>query len=421
MWAIEFFIADPRLAFLALGSVVLSVTGAEALYADMGHFGRKPIAVSWLYLVFPCLMLNYMGQGALLLSDPAAIANPFFLMAPEWARLPLVGLATLATIIASQAVISGAFSVTQQAVQLGLLPRLKILHTSARAAGQIYIPAVNWTLLILVVMLVVGFGSSTALASAYGIAVTGTMFITTCMIGVLAFAVWRWNGWLAGIVTGTFLIIDGAYFASNLTKIPDGGWFPLLVGVVVFTLLTTWAKGRRLVRDRLHEATMPLAVFVRSAKASAIHVPGTAVFMDSAAEGVPPALLHNIKHNRVLHERNILLTVRVGNVPWIESEARAQVQDLGDGFWRIILHYGFMQDIDVPADLKRIACCGPQFRMMETSFFLGRQTLISADRPGMSIWREKLFAVMARNAESAMAFFKLPTNRVVELGSQVEI
>ena len=420
-WALQFFLLDPRLAFLALGSVVLAVTGAEALYADMGHFGRKPIAISWLYLVFPCLMLNYMGQGALLLSDPAAIANPFFLMAPESVRLPLVGLATLATIIASQAVISGAFSVTQQAVQLGFLPRLKILHTSARAAGQIYIPMVNWTLLVLVVMLVLGFRSSSALASAYGIAVTGTMFITTCMIGVLAIAVWRWNRWVAGIGTGVFLIIDGAYFASNLTKIPDGGWFPLLVGLIAFTLLTTWAKGRRLVRERLHEAALPLGVFVRSAKASAVRVPGTAVFMDSATDGVPPALLHNLKHNRVLHERNVLLTARVGNVPWIEEAARSEVHDLGDGFWRVILHYGFMQDIDVPADLQRIDCCGPRFRMVDTSFFLGRQTLISANRPGMSIWREQLFALMVRNSESAMAFFKLPTNRVVELGSQVEI
>jgi KUP system potassium uptake protein len=421
IWAVRFFAADPHLAFLALGSVVLAVTGAEALYADMGHFGRKPIAVSWLYLVFPCLMLNYLGQGALLLSDPKAIANPFFLMAPEWARLPLVGLATAATIIASQAVISGAFSVTQQAVQLGFLPRFKILHTSARAAGQIYIPAVNWVLLALVVMLVVGFKSSTALASAYGIAVTGTMFLTTCMIGVLAFAVWRWNRWLAAAVTGTFLVIDGAYFASNLTKIPDGGWFPLVIALTVFTLLTTWARGRVLVRERLHQSAMPLSVFIRSAGTSAIRVAGTAVFMDSTGEGVPPALLHNIKHNRVLHDRNILLTVRVANVPWVDADARIDVAELGDGFWRITLNYGFMQEIDVPADLKRITACGPQIRMMETSFFLGRQTLISADHPGMSIWREKLFALMTRNAESAMSFFKLPTNRVVELGSQVEI
>jgi KUP system potassium uptake protein len=420
-WAFHFFMADPGLAFLALGSIVLAVTGAETLYADMGHFGRKPIAVSWLYLVFPCLMLNYMGQGALLLSTPEAIANPFYLMAPEWARLPLVALATMATIIASQAVISGAFSVTQQAVQLGYLPRMKILHTSARAEGQIYIPIVNWALLGMVMLLVVGFGSSTSLASAYGIAVTGTMFITTCMVSILAFTVWRWNRWLTGLFTGTFLLIDGAYLASNLTKIPDGGWFPLLVGAIVFTLLTTWSRGRALMRSRLAEAAMPLDVFVRSAKSTAARVAGTAVFMDSSAEGVPPALLHNLKHNRVLHERIILLTVRVGNVPTIEPDARSEVHDLGNGFWRIILHYGFMQDVDVPRDLQQVKGCGPAFRMMETSFFLGRQTLLSAERPGMSLWREQLFALMVRNAESAMAYFKLPTNRVVELGSQVEI
>ncbi len=420
-WAFHFFLADPGLAFLALGSIVLAVTGAETLYADMGHFGRKPIAVSWLYLVFPCLMLNYMGQGALLLSTPEAIANPFYLMAPEWARLPLVALATMATIIASQAVISGAFSVTQQAVQLGYLPRMKILHTSARAEGQIYIPIINWALLGMVMLLVVGFGSSTSLASAYGIAVTGTMFITTCMVSILAFTVWRWNRWLAGLFTVTFLLIDGAYLASNLTKIPDGGWFPLLVGAVVFTLLTTWSRGRALMRSRLAETAMPLDVFVRSAKSAAAPVAGTAVFMDSSAQGVPPALLHNLKHNRVLHERIILLTVRVGNVPTIEQNARSEVHDLGNGFWRIILHYGFMQDVDVPRDLQQVKGCGPAFRMMETSFFLGRQTLLSAERPGMSLWREHLFALMVRNAESAMAFFKLPSNRVVELGSQVEI
>src|SRR4051812_17842537 len=297
-WALRFFALDPRLAFLALGSVVLAVTGAEALYADMGHFGRRPIAAAWLWVVFPCLMLNYMGQGALLLDRPEAVANPFFLMAPDWARLPLVGLATLATIIASQAVISGAFSITRQAVQLGFLPRLQILHTSARALGQVYIPAVNWTLLVLVILLVLGFRESTNLASAYGIAVTGTMFITTCMLGVLLFSVWRWNRFAAAAVTGLFLVIDGAYFASNLTKIPDGGWFPLLVAAVIFTILTTWAKGRRLMRERLEEGALPLPVFIKSVATSVHRVRGTSVFLSSSADIMPSALLHNLKHNQ---------------------------------------------------------------------------------------------------------------------------
>jgi KUP system potassium uptake protein len=420
-WAFNFFALDPGLAFLALGSVVLAVTGAEALYADMGHFGRKPIAVAWLYVAFPCLLLNYMGQGALLLDDPAAAANPFFLMAPEWVRLPLVVIATLATIIASQAVISGAFSVTQQAVQLGFLPRLRIAHTSARAAGQIYIPSVNWALLILVLLLVLGFRESTNLAAAYGIAVTGTMFITTCLLAILAVTVWRWNRWLAGGVFGLFLAVDGAFFASNLTKIPDGGWFPLVVGFIAFVLLTTWAAGRRLMRERLAEGAMPMSVFIASAGQTATRVPGTAVFMAASPDGVPHALLHNLKHNRVLHQRSVILTVTVENVPQVDSAARVEVRDLGDGFWRLILRYGFMEEVDVPAELARIDACGDPFRMIETSFFLGRQTLVASERPGMALWREQLFAWMVRNAESAMDFFKLPTNRVVELGSQVEI
>ena len=420
-WALNFFLIDPQLAFLALGSVVLAVTGAEALYADMGHFGRRSISIAWLYCAFPCLLLNYLGQSALLLDNPAAIDNPFFLMAPDWARLPLVCLATVATIIASQAVISGAFSVTQQAIQLGFLPRLRITHTSAEAAGQIYIPLVNWALLIFVVMLVLGFRSSSSLASAYGIAVTGTMFITSCMLGVLAVNIWQWKRRWAVPLIGAFLIVDGAYFASNLTKIPDGGWFPLLVGACAFTLLTTWAKGRRLMRARLHESAMPLDLFITSATKSVRRVPGTAVFLSASPEGAPPALLHNLKHNKVLHERVLILTVKILSQPIVDEANRAEFSELGPGFFRVVLRYGFMQEIDVPAALARLENCGPAFKLMETSFFLGRQTLISAARPGMPIWREKLFAWMIRNAESAMEFFKLPTNRVVELGSQLEI
>jgi KUP system potassium uptake protein len=419
-WALHFFMLDFKLAFLALGSVVLSVTGAEALYADMGHFGRKPISASWLYLVFPCLILNYLGQGATLLGNPAAAENPFFMLVAESWRLPLVILATVATVIASQAVISGAYSMTQQAVQLGFLPRVHITHTSATAAGQIYVPLVNWMLLILVVLLTLGFRTSNNLAAAYGIAVTGTMFITACMIGVLTFTVWRWNRWLAGIVTALFLIVDGSYFASNLTKIPDGGWFPLAVAAAIFTLLTTWATGRRLVRIRLEELTIPVKLFIKSTSHLS-RVSGTAVYMSAAAEGVPPSLLHNVKHNRILHARNVLLTIKIGDVPIIGPEERHEVEPLGSDFYRIILHYGFMQEIDVPADLVRIETCGTPFNSMDTSYFLSRQTLIATDRPGMAIWREKLFAWLARNSESAMEFFKLPTNRVVELGSQVEI
>jgi KUP system potassium uptake protein len=420
-YALNFFLLDPLLAFLALGSVVLAVTGAEALYADMGHFGRKAIMVSWLYIAFPCLMLNYLGQSALLLANPAAVENPFFLLAPEWARLPLVILATMATVIASQAVISGAFSVTQQAVQLGFLPRLRILHTSAKAAGQIYVPLTNWLLLVMVILLVLGFRSSSNLAAAYGIAVTGTMFITACMLGVLTFAVWKWPPAVAGLVTGGFLLIDGLYFASNVTKIPDGGWFPLLVAAIVFTLLTTWATGRRLVRARLHEGAMPIQIFIQSAGHSVQRVPGTAVFLAST-DDIPPALLHNLKHNKVLHDRVVILTVAIEQVPHVAPDARAEVRPLGEGFYRIVLHYGFMDGIDIPVALHAIGeTAGKPFKSMETSYFLARQTLIASSRPGMAIWREKLFAWMVRNAESAMEFFKLPTNRVVELGSQVEI
>ena len=419
--AVNFFRQDGLLAFLALSSVVLAVTGAEALYADMGHFGRNPIKLSWMSIVLPSLMLCYLGQGALLIGDPTAIRNPFFLLAPEELRLPLVILATMATVIASQAVISGAFSITRQAVQLGYLPRLRILHTSAATEGQIYIPFINWTLLVLVIMLVLGFETSSNLAAAYGISVTGTMFISTCMMGILIVYVWKWNRWLAGLVIGTFLIIDGAYFTANLTKIPDGGWFPLAVGLFAFTMLTTWARGRFLMNQRLTESAMPMEVFIKSASRAAARVPGTAVFMTSTPQGVPHALLHNLKHNKVLHERILILTVVIDEVPFVDLEDRVEVVDLGENFYRMILRYGFMQQPDVPATLKIVENCGPQIKMMDTSFFLARQTLLASERPGMAIWREKLFAWMLRNAESAMEFFKLPTNRVVELGSQVEI
>ncbi|MEQ1548940.1 MAG: potassium transporter Kup [Chakrabartia sp.] len=424
--ALNFFVVDGFKAFIAMGSVVLAVTGAEALYADMGHFGRKPIGISWLVFVLPALMLNYMGQGAMVLSMDAATAaetikNPFFLLAPEAFRLPLVIVAIFATIIASQAVISGAFSLTQQAIQLGFIPRLRILHTSASAAGQIYIPAINWALMIMVIVLVLFFKSSSNLAAAYGIAVTGAMFIDTCLLSVVLFSLWKWPKWKAIPLLALFFIVDIAYLGANLLKVPQGGYLPLLIGLFIFLLLTTWSRGRKLMMERMREAAMPIKVFVSSAANSATRVSGTAVFMTSTPDGVPHALLHNLKHNKVLHERVILLTVKIANVPFIDTEKRCMMEDLGQGFHRLILKFGFMEDPDVPTALGNITTCGPAIKMMDTSFFLARQTLLASSRPGMAIWREQLFAWMLRNAESAMEFFRLPTNRVVELGSQVEI
>jgi KUP system potassium uptake protein len=421
-WAFMFFVTDPLPAFLALGSVVLAVTGAEALYADMGHFGRNPIRVSWLFFVLPALMFNYMGQGALLFREGAsALHSPFYNLAPQWLQLPLIGLATMAAIIASQAVISGAFSVTQQAIQLGFMPRLRIAHTSASTAGQIYIPLINWGLMVMVILLVLSFRTSSNLTAAYGIAVTGAMFIDNMLLTVLIFRLWKWHWAGAVALLSVFYIVDGAYLAANLTKIPDGGWFPLLIGFIIFTLLTTWSRGRKLMIERMRESAMPIPVFVASAANSAVRVPGTAVFMTSTPDGVPHALLHNLKHNKVLHERVILLTVKIMDVPAVEHDLRCKLEDLGRGFFRLVLYYGFMQEPDVPAALKTVTGCGQTFKMMDTSFFLARQTLLPSSRPGMPIWREKLFAWMLRNAESAMEFFRLPTNRVVELGSQVEI
>ncbi len=420
-YAVHFFVIDGFAAFLALGSVVLAVTGAEALYADMGHFGRKPIRVSWLWFVLPALMLNYMGQGALLMRDAAALQSPFYLLAPEWLRLPLVGIATMAAIIASQAVITGAFSVTQQGIQLGFIPRLRISHTSAATAGQIYIPLINWALMIAIILLVLTFQTSSNLTAAYGIAVTGAMLIDNFLIAVVLFGLWKWKKRYAVPLLALFFVVDLAYFTANMTKVPDGGWFPLLVGVVIFTLLTTWAKGRRLMVERMRESAMPIKVFIQSAATSATRVRGTAVFMTSTPEGVPHALLHNLKHNKVLHERVILLTVKIADQPYVDDKDRVTLDDLGQGFHRMKIFYGFMQEADVPAALQSCSTCGGAFNMMDTSFFLSRQTLLPSESPGMRIWREKLFAWMLRNAESAMEFFRLPTNRVVELGSQVEI
>ena len=426
-YAVQFFLVEKTVAFLALGSVVLAVTGGEALYSDMGHFGRGPMRLSWFTFVMPCLLLNYFGQGAMIISlgdasAAQAITNPFFFMAPVALRLPLVLLATAATFIASQAVISGAFSVTHQAIQLGFIPRLSVLHTHHEHHGQIYIPVVNWTLMVAVILLVLFFQTSSNLASAYGIAVTGAMTIDTCLMGVLLIAVWKWRWWLAVPITLLFFFVDGAYFASNMTKVPEGGWFPLLVAAFAFTLLTTWAKGRRLMRERMAEVGLPLDIFAKSGRNSTARVPGTAIFMNSGSSGTPSALLHNIKHNKVLHDRVVVLTVSIADVPYVDEVDRTEVKDLGDGFYRVVLRYGFMEETDVPSALKRLdnICSGP-FEMMQTSFFLSRQTLLPSEKPGMALWREKLFAWMMRNAATPMEFFRLPTNRVVELGSQVEI
>ena len=426
-YAANFFVIDKWLAFLALGSVVLAVTGSEALYSDMGHFGRGPMRLSWFGFVMPCLLLNYFGQGAMILGmgDAAAaeaIESPFFYLAPEVLRLPLVFLATAATFIASQAVISGAFSVTHQAIQLGFVPRLSILHTHHQHQGQIYIPLVNWVLCFAVVLLVLFFQNSSNLASAYGIAVTGAILIDTCLMAVLLLAVWKWRWWVAVPVLLTFFVVNGAYFAANFTKVADGGWFPLLIGAIAFTLLTTWAKGRKLMRQHMAEATLPLDIFAKSGRNSTAKVPGTAIFMNSGSSGTPSALLHNIKHNKVLHERVVVLTVQIADIPYVDEEERFKINSLGDGFYRVVLHYGFMEETDVPAALNKLDnICGGPFEMMQTSFFLSRQTLLTAEKPGMAIWREKLFAWMMRNAATPMEFFRLPTNRVVELGSQVEI
>ncbi|NFV81867.1 potassium transporter Kup [Magnetospirillum aberrantis] len=422
-YAILFIAYDGKLAFLALGSVVLVVTGAEALYADMGHFGRLPIRLAWYLLVLPALLLNYFGQGALLLTRPEAIENPFFNMAPAWAGIPLLILATCATVIASQAVISGAFSVTRQAIQLGYLPRMTIIHTSEKEIGQIYIPILNWVLMLFVMALVIGFRSSSNLASAYGIAVTGTMAITTAMLGILMVTVWKWNRTRVWLLLGVFITLDLAFFLANATKIPHGGWFPLAVGVTIFVLLTTWKRGRALLMGRLKSDAMPEDVFMASLSDKVTRVPGTAIFLTGTAAGVPLALLHNLKHNKVIHERVVILTVSMEEIPVVSAARRIECHELAPGFQRLILRFGFMEDTNVPRTLAHASTAqlGFFYEPMSISYFLSRETIIPSNAPGMAIWREHLFAWMARSATSAMDFFHLPSNRVVELGSQVEI
>ena len=421
-YAIAFFVGSPTLSFLALGAIVLAVTGTEALYADMGHFGKSPIRRAWVLFVMPALVLNYFGQGALILSDPTKVSNPFYLLAPAWALLPLVVLATCATVIASQAVISGAFSLTRQAIQMGYCPRLAIMHTSERQIGQIYVPFVNWALLIAVILLVIGFRSSSNLAGAYGIAVTLAMLIDSISLFVVMRRLWLWPTAFAMAVAIPFVVIDVAFLASNSLKIPEGGWFPILSGIVVFTLLTTWKKGRAVLMKRLSDDAMPLDLFIQSVEASPpTRVEGTAIFLTSSRNTVPHALLHNLKHNKVLHERIVFLTVVTSDVPSVLVEGRYEIKPLGCYFFQIVAHYGFKDDPDIPELLDECGRRGFVFDMMETSFFVSRETLIATVAPGMALWRERLFVSMSKNATKASDFFRIPSNRVVELGTQVEL
>jgi KUP system potassium uptake protein len=409
-------------AFVALGAVVLAVTGAEALYTDMGHFGRRPIRLAWLGFALPALLLNYFGQGALLLRDPGALANPFYHLAPPWALYPMVVLATAATIIASQAVISGAFSLTRQAVQLGYLPRLEIRHTSAREIGQVYLPRVNWLLMVGVVAVVIGFGSSSALAGAYGIAVVGAMMIDAVLALAVALFLWRWRPWLACLAFAGFLLVDVALLGTSTTKILQGGWFPILLAAVVLLLMSTWRQGRRAVFDRLYRETPALPSFLASIKREPLaRVSGTAVFLTTNLDVVPRALLHNLKHNRVLHERVVTLRVETEDVPRVPRSERVQVEHLGGNFHRVLMRYGFMEDPDVPAALLPCQLGPPEPNIMDTSFFLSRETYIPSARPDLPPWREQLFMLLANSALDATRFFKLPPDRVVEVGSQIEI
>jgi len=420
VWAVQFFVTNPGIGFFSLGSVVLVLTGGEALYADMGHFGRRPIQVAWFGMVLPALLVNYFGQGALLLSNPAAIENPFYLLAPGWALYPLVALATAATVIASQAVISGAFSLTLQAMQLGYLPRFQVRHTSESEMGQIYLPAINWLLLASVIALVLGFKSSSNIAAAYGIAVTGTMLITNFLVFVVARELWRWKLVPTVLCILPFVLIDLAFFSANSIKILAGGWFPLAFGLFVFILMATWKRGREVLHQKLGQDAIDLAPFISSlALGGATRVPGTAVFMTGRPQGVPRALLHSLKHYKVLHERMVIVTIRIFDVPHVPEIDRVEVADLGESFWQVTVQYGFKDEPDLPAALALCAHFGLEFEMMDTSFFLGRETLIPRRSKEMAYWRVLLFALMFRNASSLTAFFRIPSNRVVELGSQV--
>ena len=423
IWALRFFVDHQVGGIFILGAVVLAVTGGEAIYTDMGHFGARPIRLAWYFFVLPALMLNYLGQGALVLEDPSAIRNPFYVGVPEWGRMPMVVLATAATVIASQAVITGGFSVARQAMQLGYIPRMAIRHTSRDTIGQIYIPAINWSMMVIVVGLVLGFGNSSALATAYGISVSMTMLIDTLLLAIVARALWpTWRWWVLPLCV-VFFVGDVGFVIANGAKIFQGGWFPVVLGVALFTLLRTWRHGRQLLHEEVRKEGIQLDTFLPGLMlAPPVRVPGTAVFLTADKDVVPHALLHNLKHNKVLHERNVFLTVETLDIPYAEPGRRLRISEIGNDFHRVLIRFGFMETPDVPLALMR-SCDqgGIHFDPMETTYFASRETIVASRHRGMSIWRDKLFAVMHRNAAPASGFFRIPGNRLVELGSQVEI
>jgi KUP system potassium uptake protein len=422
-YAVKFFLSHGHSAFIALGGVVLALTGAEALYADMGHFGKKPIRVAWFGFVLPALLINYFGQGALLLHDRSAIENPFYKLVPENLLYPMIALATMSAVIASQAVISGAFSMTREAMSLGYSPRMAVVHTSREMSGQIFVPWINRMLMVLVILAVLGFRSSNNLGAAYGIAVTGTMTMTTLLALLVARKRWGWH-WSAVIAVGVlFLIVDLSFFGANALKIAHGGWFPLVLGVVIFTMMTTWRRGRELVVREIKQSGLALEPFIANiADHPPLRVPGTAVFLTANQNSVPHAMLHNLKHNKVLHERNVMLTVEMLETPVADAEERLEIVDLGGGFFGLQVRFGFAEDPNIPITIARCAAEGLAFDMMDTTFFLSRENIVAdARRPGMALWRDRLFAFMARNALPATAFFQIPGNRLIELGAQVEI
>ena len=421
-FAVQFMYNEPSTTFLILGAVVLCVTGGEALYADMGHFGKKPIRIAWFFVVMPALTLNYFGQGALLLSDPTAVANPFFNMAPDWLLVPLVGLATAATVIASQALISGAFSVTKQVVQMGFLPRLQVLHTSIKDTGQIYIPFVNWGLFAVIVLAVMMFKSSSNLAAAYGIAVCTDMLITTVLTFFVIHYGWKYPFWWCLAATGFFFMVDLAFWASNLLKLFEGGWFPLLIASVIMMFMLTWRDGRAILYEKRKEDALDLNSFLEAVFLSPpTRVEGTAVFLTSGKGAVPNAMLHNLKHNKVLHKQNLFVNVQNHEVPWIDEKERLEIASIGHECWQVVIHYGFKDDPDVPGALAKLNGMGCEISPMTTSYFLSRDSIVPTVTGGMAQWREKLFAQMHLNASSAADFLNLPSNSVVELGSKIEI
>lgn len=421
-YAVRFFLLDGTAAFLILGSVVLVITGGEALYADMGHFGRRPIRLAWLFGAMPALLINYFGQSALLLRDQAAAANPFFALVPELALYPMIVIATAAAIVASQALISGSFSLTRQAVQIGYCPRVRIIHTSSMQEGQIYIPEVNKLLAVGTIALVIAFQDSSNLAAAYGIAVTGTMIITSILFHEVLTTIWNWPSWRATVLTGLFLMVDVAFFGANIIKVAQGGWIPILAALGIFTLMTTWRTGRAIVQHVLSESSLPLDLFLKDLERKDVpRVPGTAVFMTSDATGAPPVLLHHLKHNKVLHHRVVIMSFQTRAVPTVPEAEQVRVQEWGQGFFSVVAEYGFMETPDLALLLPRLAARGLELRPHETSYYLGRETLFATGKARLARWRKQLFIVMARNAQSATAYFGLPPNRVVELGAQIQL